>query len=121
MRVLGLSNNTEGNREQTRTDHDFDELKAGRRCVHMQAYALGNGQLRYDGVWQSGGDRGQSRAISWAFNDFVRRWGQEAAKGKRLVHMHLRPRRRPISLRRDLGGRHRHRTTCSGPYPRRVR
>jgi hypothetical protein len=64
-----------------------EELKAGRHCVHMQAYDIGGGQIRYDGVWESGGNRGQSRAIGWAFNDFVWRWDQETANGKCLVHM----------------------------------
>jgi hypothetical protein len=64
-----------------------DELAAGRRCVHMQAYNVGGGQIRWDGVWEAGGNHGQSRAIAWAFNDFIRRWDQEMINGKRLVHM----------------------------------
>jgi hypothetical protein len=64
-----------------------EEISAGRRCVHMQAYDLGGGQIRYDGVWESGGNREQSRAIAWAFNDFVTRFNQEASAGKRCVHL----------------------------------
>lgn len=53
----------------------------------MQAYDISGGQIRYDGIWESGGDRGQTRALGWAFTDFVWRWDQEATQGKRLVHM----------------------------------
>jgi hypothetical protein len=66
----------------------FDaELAAGRHCVHLQAYALADGQIRYDAIWESGGDRGQSRAISWTFNDLVERWDDEKAKGRHLIHL----------------------------------
>jgi hypothetical protein len=66
----------------------FDqELKAGRHCTHMQAYDIGGGQIRYDGIWESGGDKGQARAIGWAFNHFVGRWEAELAQGRRLVHL----------------------------------
>ncbi|KAB2352520.1 hypothetical protein [Actinomadura rudentiformis] len=64
-----------------------DELAAGRRCVHMQAYDLGGGQIRYDGIWESGGDLGQTRAIGWALNDFAKRFNDELAAGRRCVHM----------------------------------
>jgi hypothetical protein len=63
------------------------ELGKGRRCVHMQAYDVGGGLIRYDGIWETGDDQGQSAAFAWAFNDFVQRCEQEAAAGKRLVHL----------------------------------
>jgi hypothetical protein len=87
-----------GNRGQTRaigwSMNDFakrfnDELAADRHSVHMQAYDIGGGQIRWDGVWESGGNRGQTRAIGWSFNDFIRRWDQETSNGKRLVHMQI--------------------------------
>ncbi|WP_437653343.1 hypothetical protein [Sorangium sp. So ce1182] len=61
------------------------EIAAGKHLVHMQAYDIGGGQIRYDGVWESG-SRGTTRALGWAFNDFVTRNSQELASGKRLVH-----------------------------------
>jgi hypothetical protein len=64
-----------------------DELTAGRHCVHIQAYDIGGNQIRYDGIWENGGNRGQTRAIAWASNDFVGRSETEAAIGKRLVLM----------------------------------
>jgi hypothetical protein len=64
-----------------------DELAAGRRCIHMQAIDIGGGQIRYDGVWESGGNREQSRALGWALNDFAQRFNDELAAGKRCVHM----------------------------------
>jgi hypothetical protein len=62
------------------------EIAAGKHCVHMQAYDLGGGQIRWDGVWEDG-PRNTSRAIGWAFNDFVARLEQETAAGRSLVHM----------------------------------
>ena len=61
-------------REQSLAINDFaerfnDELAAGRHCVHMQAYDIGGDQIRYDGIWKDGGNRGQTRAIAWAFSD----------------------------------------------------
>jgi hypothetical protein len=53
----------------------------------MQAYDVGGGQIRWDGMWESGGNHGQSKVIASKFNDFVRRWDQEMAAGKRLVRM----------------------------------
>jgi Polyglycine hydrolase-like, structural repeat len=65
----------------------FDkEIAAGKHCVHMQAYDLGGGQIRWDGVWEDG-PRNTSRAIGWAFNDFVGRLATETAAGRGLVHM----------------------------------
>jgi Bacterial tandem repeat domain 1 len=64
-----------------------EELAAGRHCTNMQAYDIGGGQIRYDGVWQEGGNQDQARALAWAFNDFVARWDSEALAGRRLFHM----------------------------------
>jgi Polyglycine hydrolase-like, structural repeat len=84
-----------GNTAQTRAlcwalDHfakRFDtELAAGKHLVHMQAYDIGGGQIRYDGVWENG-NIGQTRALCWAFNHFVERFDAEVAGGKHLVHM----------------------------------
>ena len=60
---------TAGDKSQTRAiawaiEHfakRFDnELSAGRRCVHMQAYDIGGNRIRYDGIWEDGGNRGQT-------------------------------------------------------------
>src|SRR5262249_1552864 len=59
-----------------------EELKADRRCVHMQAYDIGGGQIRYDGIWESGGNRGQSRSLGWALDDFAKRFNDEISAGK---------------------------------------
>jgi hypothetical protein len=84
-----------GNRNTTRAIgwamKDFalrfnQEIAAGKHCVHMQAYDIGGGQIRWDGVWEDG-VRDTSRAIGWAFNDFVGRLQQETAAGRELVHM----------------------------------
>jgi hypothetical protein len=65
----------------------FDaEIAAGRHLVHMQAYDLGGGQIRWDAVWEAG-DRGTTRALGWAFSDFVPRFDAEIAAGRHLVHM----------------------------------
>jgi hypothetical protein len=64
-----------------------EELNSGKHCVHMQAYDIGGGQIRYDGVWESGGNKGQSRTLAWAFNDFIKRCEQESTSGKRLIHL----------------------------------
>jgi len=65
----------------------FDaEIAAGRHLVHMQAYDLGGGQIRWDAVWESGGN-GTTRALGWAFNDIVPRFDEEIAAGRHLVHM----------------------------------
>jgi hypothetical protein len=63
-----------------------DELAKGRHFIHMQAYNIGNGQIRRDGVWEAG-DKGQSRALGWSQNDFAQRFNDELAKGKHVVHM----------------------------------
>ena len=65
----------------------FDaEIAAGHHLVHMQAYDLGGGQIRWDAVWESGGRR-TTRALGWAFSDFVPRFDAELAAGHQLVHM----------------------------------
>src|SRR5439155_1649381 len=61
------------------------ETAAGRHLVHLQAYNLGGGEIRYDGVWEAG-DKGDSGVMGWAFNDFVWRLEQEGGSGRRLVH-----------------------------------
>ncbi|HEY7370910.1 MAG TPA: FG-GAP-like repeat-containing protein [Polyangia bacterium] len=64
----------------------FDqEIAAGQHLVHMQAYDTGGGQIRYDGVWDSG-SQGTTRAIGFAFVDFETRFSQEIAAGKHVVH-----------------------------------
>ena len=62
------------------------EIANGKHLVHMQAYDIGGGQIRYDGVWEDGA-RGTTRAISWAMQDFAARFNQEISAGKHLVHM----------------------------------
>ena len=85
----------DGSRGQTRAIcwamQDFakrfnDEIAKGKHLVHMQAYDIGDGQIRWDGVWEDG-SRGQTRAICWAMQDFAKRFNDEIAKGKHLVHM----------------------------------
>jgi len=61
------------------------ETGAGRHLVHLQAYDLGGGQIRWDGVWEAG-DKGNSGVTGWGFNDFVRQLEQESGSGRRLVH-----------------------------------
>jgi hypothetical protein len=61
------------------------EIAAGRHLVHMQAYDTGGGQIRYDGVWETG-SRGTTRILSSTFGAFVLRNEQEQAAGKKLVH-----------------------------------
>jgi hypothetical protein len=65
--------------------HFSQEIGAGRHLVHLQAYDLGGGQMRYDGVWETG-DKGNSGVMEWAFNDFVSQLEQESGNGRRLVH-----------------------------------
>jgi Polyglycine hydrolase-like, structural repeat len=62
------------------------EIAAGRHLVHMQAYDLGGGQIRWDGVWEAG-QRKTSRAIGWGMQDFAARFNREIAAGRHLVHM----------------------------------
>ena len=62
------------------------EIAAGKHFVHMQAYDLGGGQIRYDGAWEDGA-RGTTRAIAWSLSDFETRFNQEIASGKHLVHL----------------------------------
>lgn len=62
------------------------EIAAGRHLVHMQAYDIGGGQIRYDAVWEDGA-RGTDWVIGWAFNDFVRHLEEETAAGRTLVHL----------------------------------
>jgi Bacterial tandem repeat domain 1 len=65
----------------------FDQQSLqGRHCVHMQAYDLGGGQIRYDGIWENG-DLGQTRALGWGFNDFVKRFDQEWSQGRHCVRL----------------------------------
>lgn len=61
------------------------EIAAGRHLVHMQAYDLGGGQIRWDAVWEAG-DRGTTFVLGSAFNDFVRQCEDETGRGRRLVH-----------------------------------
>jgi hypothetical protein len=64
----------------------FDaEIAAGRHLVHMQAYHLGGGQIRWDAVWETG-DKGNSGVLGWSFNNFVSQLEQESGSGRRLVH-----------------------------------
>ena len=77
--VLGLAQNDFAAR--------FDkELALNRHVVHMQAYMAANGQLAWDGVWEPG-DKGQTRSIGWAQNDFAKRFDAEIAKGRHVIHM----------------------------------
>jgi hypothetical protein len=65
----------------------FDqEIAAGKHCVHMQAYDVGGGNIRWDVVWEDGA-RDTSRVFGSAFNDFVVRLNKEADAGRTLVHM----------------------------------
>lgn len=65
----------------------FDqEIAAGKHLVHMQAYDIGGGRIRYDGVWEDGA-RGTTRAIGWGLHDLAGRFRRELAAGKHLVHM----------------------------------
>ncbi len=78
-RALGLT--------QSAFDARFDtEQSTGRRLVHMQAYDLGGGQLRWDGVWEDGASF-LTHAVGLGFNDFVSRSHNEAFDGRHLVHM----------------------------------
>ena len=65
----------------------FDsEIAAGKHCVHMQAYDVGNGVIARDGVWEDGA-HGTTRAIGWSQTDFAKRFDSEIAAGKHCVHM----------------------------------
>jgi hypothetical protein len=63
-----------------------EEIANGRHNIHMQAYDTGLGQIRWDGIWEPG-KTGQTRAICWAFDDFVGRINQELGKGRHFTHM----------------------------------
>jgi Bacterial tandem repeat domain 1 len=68
------------------TERFKQALKQGQHCVHMQAYDLGGGQIRYDGIWENG-NLGQTAALGWGFSDFAKRFEQELKQGRRCVHM----------------------------------
>ncbi len=53
----------------------------------MQAYDIGAGQIRYDGVWQRSTSKPQTRALAWAIGDFATRFNDEVSAGRRCVHM----------------------------------
>jgi hypothetical protein len=64
-----------------------DEFGHGRKCVHMQAHDIGGGQIRYDGVWEPAGGAQQTFALAQGLADFAKRFDQEAAAGRRAVHV----------------------------------
>lgn len=84
-----------GQRNQTRaigwsfTDFSVrmnQEFAAGRRVVHVQAYDLGNNQVRWDGVWEPGGS-GQSVVLGWTMADVAAHHEAQLTAGNHLVHL----------------------------------
>ena len=61
----------------------FDKELALNRCISlMQAYDIGGGQIRWNGVWEPGNtDKTQTRAICWAYKDFADRFKRELDNG----------------------------------------
>jgi hypothetical protein len=67
------------------TDRFAAEIAAGQHLVHMQAYDLGGGQIRWDGVWEPG-DHSTSFVLGWGLDDFSARFTQETG-GRHLIHL----------------------------------
>ena len=65
----------------------------GYRLMHQQRYDIGNGQIRYDGIWTPGND-GRPIIWGWAWEDFNRKNGELYAQGYRLTQQQ----------RYDIGG-----------------
>jgi hypothetical protein len=64
------------------------EADAGRTLVHMQAYEVGAGQVRYDGIWERQvKPPAQHRMLSETMYKFADRLNEEGRNGMRLVMM----------------------------------
>lgn len=65
----------------------------GYRLMHQQRYDIGDGQIRYDGIWVPGND-GRPIVWGWGFEDFQNKNGECYSQGYRLMHQQ----------RYDIGG-----------------
>ena len=65
----------------------------GYRLMYQQRYDIGDGQIRYDGIWALGND-GRPIIWGWTFEDFQKKNGEFYSKGYRLMHQQ----------RYDIGG-----------------
>jgi len=63
-----------------------EEISKGRHASHVQAYDIGDGEIRWDGVWENG-DKGQTRALCWSLNDFSKRFDKEISNGRHASHI----------------------------------
>lgn len=77
--VLGLSLNNFAKRFN-------EEIAKGRHAFHVQAYNIGGGEIRWDGVWEKG-DKEQTRALCWSLDDFSKRFDKEIANGRHASHI----------------------------------
>jgi C1A family cysteine protease len=57
----------------------------GYRLMHQQCYAIGGGQVRYDGIWVPGND-GRPIVWGWTLEDFQKHNGECYSNGYRLMH-----------------------------------
>jgi Bacterial tandem repeat domain 1 len=62
------------------------QLGSGKHVAHMRAYDVGNGEVRWDAIFEPL-DRDQSLVISWAPGHFLARYDSELAAGRHLVHL----------------------------------
>jgi len=64
------------------------ESGSGRRLVHQQAYDIGGGQIRYDGIWENDdGGQPQTRILSESMKRFADRFDKETGAGRHIIHM----------------------------------
>jgi hypothetical protein len=63
-----------------------EELKAGRHCVHMQAYDIGGGQMRYDGIWEPAAAP-QQRVLGLPLWSFADAFDELTSSGMHIEHM----------------------------------
>ncbi len=64
----------------------FDsEQNGGKHLIHMQAFVIAPGEVRWNGVWEPG-SRNQTRAIGWAHDHFLARTDEEF-KSRRFTHL----------------------------------
>jgi Bacterial tandem repeat domain 1 len=72
-------------------ERNADEMKQGRRLVHLQSSDIGGGQYRYDAVWEPGNPLAQGVATGWALGDLLERAATEAALGRGITHLQAQP------------------------------
>jgi len=68
--------------------HLEEETAAGRALAHLQGYDIGDGDLRFDAVWEvNTSGKPQTRVLAETIYPFAVRFNQETQQGRHLRSM----------------------------------